>query len=239
MATLLGEDILGVEILGEEIEGEDMLGEDILGEDILGEDMLGVDWKQVAAMSAGGPAGAAAYAAYRRRQAQKRAAKLAQKGAMLIRKNPPLINKVPGVSAPAQVKIPLGFGAVSFAAGSLATGGQVTGTATATPQVPVRGGRLVLNRFDTPVTAGVGTSACSILITNILVGQQSVFASAQGVPVEAFGPTATDSVLSIPAAQPGVIITAYYTLANNTGSALAATASATVSGALICDSIAG
>lgn len=236
---LLGEDIVGVDIVGadiygdNEVVGEDVLGYDIIGEDILGEDMLGADWRQVAAMTAN-PAGAgyAALQAYKRRKAAQRAYRA--KGApMLIRKAPPLINKVPGVSAPSQVKIPLGFGAALLNANALANGSSVSTNATATPQVPVRGGRLVLNRFDS------GTSACPILITNVQVGQQSIFASAQGVPVEAFGPTATDTVLTIPAAQPGVIITASYTLTNNTGAALVGTAAATITGVLICDSIAG
>jgi len=228
--TLLGEDLYGEDMLGDDMLGEDLLGEDLLGIDLLGEDLLGLDMSML--KRAGAAAGTGGLSELIRRIKMKKIRKALamqqrmQHGGLSVRSSPPLLNRVPGVGVPSQVKIPLGFPVITFI-----NGGATLLQTQAQPQVPVRGGRLIIVRQN----VGAASPGLNVRLTNLLVGQQSVFASADGIAVETLGPLAVDTVLSLPAAQPGVLVTAQFSIS----AAPAAAETVTLNMAAMCDSIAG
>lgn len=83
---------------------------------------------------------------------------------------------------------------------SLAT--TVSGTVTATPQRPMRIERVVM-------------SGTGLIVTDIKVGAESQFVASGNAPIEAFGPTATDTFLKGATATPGMTIAV--SLTNPTG----------------------
>jgi hypothetical protein len=122
--------------------------------------------------------------------------RIPQTGRGAIRGRPPIVSAMPGVPTPTQARQPLGLTNVVFTAASA----QLLAM-TGLPQRPFRGRRLVLNVLRTAGAAAIGVNVVAIMTgqTNEMAGQQPTFA-------EAFGPLATDMVMQMQPAGPGITI---------------------------------
>lgn len=125
-----------------------------------------------------------------------------------VRQAPPLVNGLPGVPQTTQSRGFLPF----FALGGATPYGQVTGPVTnptiifqAQPQRPVRLHRLVGSRGYTPAAAESDPTVP--VITEIKVGQTSLFAGEGGIPLDMFKPEVMNSQFDGVSAGPGVSIT--------------------------------
>jgi len=96
---------------------------------------------------------------------------------------------------------PLGFTVVTFTAAS-----GTTLQATATPQKPMKGSRLLIAEVRAATATGLVT------LTSLKIGQREVLLSAQGVPIAGFANNAVGVALQLVEAHPGIIITATYVI---------------------------
>ena len=105
-------------------------------------------------------------------------------------------NIAPGVPRPGAAVLALGFGNFQIA------GAATTVTVNIRPQRPILVRRLSIVTFDVGAVA-VGQA----LVTQFNVGVNSQLVGTSGIPIEAFGPAATDIVLAGDVATPGVDVT--------------------------------
>lgn len=96
---------------------------------------------------------------------------------------------------------PLGFTVVTFTAAS-----GTTLQATATPQKPMKGSRLLIAEVRAATATGL------VSLTSLKIGQREVLLSAQGVPIAGFANNAVGVALQLVEAHPGIIITATYVI---------------------------
>lgn len=111
------------------------------------------------------------------------------------------VNGMTGLPQRQAVIEPLGFTVVTFGA---ATG--TTLQATATPQKPMKGSRLLIAEVRSATATGLVT------LTSLKIGQREVLLSAQGVPIAGFANNAVGVSLALVEAHPGIIITATYVI---------------------------
>jgi len=149
--------------------GDDLVGEmlDLAGDDLSGDDLVGDDL-----------VGARRRIAVRRQGIAR----------------PPLINRIPGVAAPAAGKLPLGFGTVTIGAGA------TTGTLTARPQVPWRGQKLIIG------IAGVNAGNYAVTVSP-QIGNRPVLAGAAAVDARSFPADGLGNEVMAEAAQAGIDVT--------------------------------
>mgnify|MGYP003656286559 CR=1 FL=1 len=105
-------------------------------------------------------------------------------------------NVAPGVPRPGAAVLALGFGNFQI------VGAATTVTVNIRPQRPILVRRLSIVTFDVGAVA-VGQA----LVTQFNVGVNSQLVGTSGLPVESFGPLATDIVLAGDVAVPGVDVT--------------------------------
>ena len=105
-------------------------------------------------------------------------------------------NVAPGVPRPGAAVLALGFGNFQIA------GAATTVTVNIRPQRPILVRRLSIVTFDVGAPAGG-----QAMITQFNVGVNSQLVGTSGLPVESFGPLATDIVLAGDVATPGVDVT--------------------------------
>lgn len=106
-----------------------------------------------------------------------------------------------GLPARQPVIEPLGFTVVTFTAAS-----GTTLQATATPQKPMKGSRLVIDQVRSATATGLVTLA------SLKIGTREVLISAQPVPAGMFAPGAFGVALRMVEAHPGIIITATFVI---------------------------
>lgn len=112
-----------------------------------------------------------------------------------------LVTPLPGVPGIEIAMLALGFTTTQFV-----NGGATVQTVTSTPQKPIKGQRLVV---DLARTAG----AVELLtISQFLIGATNVLPSGQPLSVTAFAANAFHTVLDLPPAGPGIVITIQYTI---------------------------
>ena len=112
-----------------------------------------------------------------------------------------LVSRTPGAPSVGPKNWPLGFNTVAFV-----LAGATTLRATARPQRPFKGSRLVVDIARTGATA-----TGLITIGNFSVGQINQLVSAQPVGAGTFAATAFGTSLAVDQAQPGIDLTVDYT----------------------------
>lgn len=113
---------------------------------------------------------------------------------------------------------PLGFTTIAFVAGNL------TLTATASPQKPFKGSRLVIAENRTATAVGL------VSLSSLRIGVREVMVSAQPVPIAAFSPTAFGVELMLDECGPGIIITATFVISVTPAGAEVVSVGATIMG---------
>jgi hypothetical protein len=108
--------------------------------------------------------------------------------------------QAPGVMAPTEQLLPLGFQSLDSGF-TFVSGGGTTKAFLARPQKPFRGERLLV-----VVTKSAGAAATQVLIGSIFVGTDLQVVSAAPLPAEVFGATAFGVRLAMTSAQPGIDI---------------------------------
>lgn len=108
-----------------------------------------------------------------------------------------LVPQTPGVPKPGARELPLGFSTIQFTETSA-----LVLVATATPQVPFKGRRLVID-----VVRSASGSGGLITINDIKCGQRSQPVSAQPLIAAGFGPTSVSVDMALDPVTPGNIIT--------------------------------
>lgn len=131
--------------------------------------------------------------AARRIRRPRRAIVLARKKAAYLNK---LVPAIPGVPASGARNFPLGFGFFVFV-----NGGPTFTTLTANPQRPYKGARLVID-----IARSVGAVAELVTVTSLNIGQDNQLVSAAALPAAGFRPDATNTVLALDPATPGIDI---------------------------------
>lgn len=117
-----------------------------------------------------------------------------------------LIPKVPGAPEPGGRIQPLGFTPIQFV-----NAGATTLNTTASPQVPVKGGRFVVDIVRSAGDGGLVT------LDSLQVGQRNQLASSQPVAASSFQPTAFGTGVSIDPAGPGITISADFSITASPG----------------------
>lgn len=112
-----------------------------------------------------------------------------------------LTTPLPGVPGVEIAMLALGFTTVQFV-----NAGATSLTVTSTPQKPIKGQRLVV---DLARTAG---AVELVTISTFLIGATNVLPSGQPLSVTAFAANAFHTVLDLPPAGPGIIVTIVYTV---------------------------
>jgi hypothetical protein len=118
-----------------------------------------------------------------------------------------LVSRTPGVPKPGARELYLPFTGVQFDNTSA-----LTLTATARPQIPIKGRRLVVG-----VTRSVAGSGGALTVVSFRVGQREQPASAGGAPVETFAAGSFGVDLAVDPAQPGIEVTIQYNAAAQPG----------------------
>lgn len=125
---------------------------------------------------------------------------------LMVRDEPPLINRVPGVPARSRQVLPLGFPALTCTNVSNPAGGSVT----ASPQKPWRGGKLIVSVSGTNSgNYGVGLVP--------FIGTNPVLVSPDPVDARSFAANALGNELTIESAMPGIIVTMQYNVTPTVG----------------------
>jgi len=112
-----------------------------------------------------------------------------------------LVSRTPGAPSVGPKNWPLGFTTVAFL-----LGGATTLRATARPQRPFKGSRLVVD-----IARSGATATGQIIINSFSVGQINQLVSAQPVGAGTFAATAFGVSLAIDQSQPGIDLTIDYT----------------------------
>lgn len=130
----------------------------------------------------------------------------AQTPQLMLRNEPPLINRVPGVPARSRQVLPLGFPTLFCTNTANSGGGQVT----ASPQKPWRGGKLIVSVSGTNSgNYGVGLVP--------YIGTNPVLVSPEAIDARAFPANALGNELVIESAMPGILVTMRYDVTPNVG----------------------
>ena len=112
-----------------------------------------------------------------------------------------------GVTGIIPGSVSLGFTAVQFI-----NAGALTLQSIATPQKPMKGGRLVID------AAGTAAAPQPVRITGFLVGATNILPSADGLGIGQYRPDAVSTSLVLPPFGPGILLVITYTIG---GAALA------------------
>lgn len=130
----------------------------------------------------------------------------AQMPQIMVRNEPPLINRVPGVPARSRQVLPLGFPILSCTSASNPAGGSVTSS----PQKPWRGGKLIITVSGTNSgNYGVGVVP--------FIGTNPVLVSPEAVDARSFAANALGNELTVESAMPGIMVTMQYSVTPNVG----------------------
>jgi len=110
-----------------------------------------------------------------------------------------------GAGGPKQY--PLGFPALQFV-----NAGATTLQAQSNPQRPFRGQRLIID-----VVRSAGAAGILVTLDSFNVGQNPCLLNANPVSADAFRPDAVSTLLAMPPAEPGINLTAQYTVSVGPG----------------------
>lgn len=139
-------------------------------------------------------------------QAVANARQMAQTPQVMLRNEPPLINRINGVPARSRQVLPLGFPVLTCTSVLNSGGGDVT----ANPQKPWRGSKLIISISGTN-SGNYGVSVLPVIGTN------PTLASPDSVDARSFPANALGNELVVEAAAPGITVRLSFDVAPNVG----------------------